>query len=162
MITNKRMNELIKEDAVIYDIFQGDIFLVDLTMATKFCDCALEYYNDYYHCNINRTFSDFYETREEAEWEQEFGYIARTERLKLPTWEDFIKNYQTLGDVTILDERCVMFTDKIKTYSLYADDNSIWVGCDNTGTSLFCEDLNKENYIKACRFCKRLFLGEVL
>lgn len=161
MIDKERLEELIEQGATIWtDEYRGSHFKIKLTkhFVAKLGD-SFDLYGygcDYFGIPLNH----LYETKEEAEWYREFGCIERTERLELPTWEEFIKNYQTLGDVTILDERCVMFTDKTKTYSLYADDNSIWVGCDSTGTSFFCEDLNKENYIKACRFCKRLFLGE--
>ena len=47
MISKERLTELIKQGATIYDIFKGDIYLVDLTIA-KYYDVPkyIEYKND--------------------------------------------------------------------------------------------------------------------
>ena len=149
MITEERMNELIKEGATIYDIFRGDIYPVNLLSLIKYGDIGFEYHNNYYHCDICRTLSDFYETREDAEWEQEFGRIIRTERLELPTWEEFN------------GQKFVWFFDKEhKSCCLHylGCSNQIFINVD--GDVISIGDLTKENYTLACRKCVELFKGE--
>lgn len=99
---------------------------------------------------------------EDLQWMIEFGCIERTERLELPTWEelfDFDKATRFLDCYTqefaITKQRSVIgvvlfgvdFTNKIIEVSIGSD-------------KLFVEELTKENYIKACRKAKELFLGE--
>ena len=158
MISKERLEELIKEEATIYDIFKGDIFLVDLTMA-KYYDVPkyIEYKNDYYNCNLTRSIEDLFETKEEAEWYLEFGNITRTETLELPSWEDF-KNFVN---------QYIKFYHNEHTYILescfYEDgEETIEINCCyyDYGDNLLKLPLNKENYLKACRMAKNLFLGD--
>ena len=95
---------------------------------------------------------DLFETKEEAEWHREFGCIERTEKLELPTWEEIEKDFDKInkfGTYAVID-----------TYGLYMD---IFVDnyCNKfiVLTTLPRMPLTKENYIKACRKCKELFLG---
>lgn len=151
MISKERMEELIEQGATIYDIFRGDIYPVNLLSLIKYGDIGFEYHNDYYHCDIYRTLSDFYETREDAEWEQEFGRIIRTERLELPTWEELNKPHNIIVDFINKDTlRCNMV---VENYERKITINGVG-GCYNIW------DLTKENYTLACRKCKELFLGD--
>ena len=155
MITKERLKELIEQGATIYDIFKGDIYLVDLTMA-KYYDVPkyIEYKNDYYNCNLTRNIGDLFETKEQAEWHLKMTR-TRTETLELPMWEDvqemlkancsiyeIIKKY----DIELVIEKSKYFPAQIK---LYADNEK------------FNWNLSKENYIEACELCLRLFSGEV-
>lgn len=156
MITKERFEELIKEGAVIYDIFRGDIYPVNLLSLIKYGDIGFEYHNDYYHCDICRTLSDFYATREEAEWEQEFGSIIRTERLELPTWEEVSSDLQDVpaGNYVIKE-----FDDVSLEYIKYRNGNYAVIGVYKYDDRLELE-ATKENYTLACRKAKELFLGE--
>jgi len=153
MISKERLEELIKQGATIYDIFKGDIYLVDLTMA-KYYDVPkyIEYKNDYYNCNLTRSIDDLFETKEEAEEYLEFGNITRTERLDLPTWEEFNK------------KGCFYFVGKnYSFYQIYKRYNKIhleWSDDETYYMTIQEWKLTKENYLEARRLCKKLFLGE--
>lgn len=165
MIKKARMDELISQDACIYHIFQGDIYLVDLTMVKEYGNIGCyEYYNDYYNCNLMFNLSDeIFENREDAEWYQEFGKISRSESLKLPTWKEFRKSNSGVhffrnGYEYGLTKARYSEDEKnpdwrVEIYVLYND-------LEESSDDLFSEPLTKENYIKACRKAKKLFLGE--
>ena len=155
MITKERLEELIKEGAVIYDIFRGDIYPVNLLSLIKYGDIGFEYHNDYYHCDICRTLSDFYETREDAEWEIEFGRIVRTERLELPTWEEISRDLQNVSVGTYIVRE---FDDYI-LFVLFRMSGKKEIYIRSTIGEEFWE-FTKGNYTLACRKAKELFLGE--
>lgn len=106
-------------------------------------------------------FDTLYETKEEAEWALEFGNITRTEKLELPSWEEFQKTHTTINFYKNGCEyglhRVNYSADrnnpdfKIEVYVFYND-------LEESSDDLFSEPLTKENYIKACRLCKKLFL----
>ena len=81
---------------------------------------------------------------ETLDWYKEFGCIARTEILELPTWEEFWNSGQT-----------IWFTGKdggqygLSQYNREILLNDAYIGY-----------LDKESYYKACRRCKEIFLGE--
>lgn len=81
---------------------------------------------------------------EALDWGKEFGCIERTERLELPTWEDFWNSGQT-----------IWFIGKdggqygLSQYNREILLNDTYIGY-----------LDKESYYKACRKCKEIFLGE--
>lgn len=137
---NENENTSIKPSDNAFDI----IFCSD-SLITTLKDCEL---------------AKFYETKEDAEFAYKYENISRIDYLNLPLYKDFIKNYQTLGENLIEDDKCIMFTSKTQTYSLYATDDEIWVGQDGTGKRIFNDELNQENYEKACEICRKLFLGE--
>lgn len=155
MITKERLEELVKQGATIYDIFKGDIYFVNLTMA-KYYDVPkyIEYKNDYYNCNLTRSIQDLFETKEEAEWYLEFGNITRTETLKLPTWEYWQK-------VSKYGMYAMSFFDKENHYCELQILETIKVVKWGYGRTVeFENSATKENYIEACELCKKLFLGE--
>lgn len=159
MITEERLKELIKQGATIYDIFKGDIYLIDLTMA-KYYDVPkyIEYKNDYYNCNLTRSINDLFETKEEAEEYLEFGNIIRPERLNLPTWKEFVKleeNYD-YGYNTIKS-----FDDVKFGYVNPYNDKSTCLFIEKSGKTIYLTNMvTKETYLEARRLCKKLFLGE--
>jgi hypothetical protein len=95
-----------------------------------------------------------FETKEDAEWHREFGCIERTERLELPTWEEFSK----------LKANHIRFISKkgaICRIEGFCDDKNGFIDVVSGGYSmLMVSDYSKETYIKACRKAKELFLGE--
>lgn len=154
MISKERLEELIKQGSTIYGINFNKVNVYDL------CDenvCisprnfreyglrvfdALGYWDDIEFCNL-------FETKEEAEWHKEFGCIERTERLELPTWEEFD------------EQKFIWFVDKSQNQCcLYYLNvvNKIFINV--SGEVIEIGDLTKENYTLACRKAKELYLGE--
>lgn len=89
-------------------------------------------------------------------WEHEFGDIQRTETLSLPPWEEVCKqNSWVFRFVDAYGDKC-----KIEGYynpNLHS--GFIDVVKARTGMTDLPE-YNKENYTKACRLAKKLFLWE--
>ena len=91
-------------------------------------------------------FSGLFETKEELDWYIEFGCIERTERLELPTWEEFDA------------QKFVWFFDKDhRPCCLH------YLNCNNMifvnvgGAVIEIGEYTKENYTIACRKCVELF-----
>ena len=167
MITKERLEELIKEKAEIYYIInktfiagyssiseimsyklnEPDYYIVDDN-----CLCLMKIQNneeDY--CVYAWKLQELFETKEEAEWELEFGNITRTETLRLPSWEEVCD-----GCIT---EFCFIDTKKGK-HNVYISDEGISITSLTLYEDRFWNKLTKENYIEACKICKKLFLGE--
>ena len=158
MISKERLKELIEQGATIYSNEYGEIQLKkenDLSLyengQNNYILYALEP-NKKYH---NEIFDeDLFETEEEAKWFAEFGCIDRTERLELPTWEEF-KNKKT-------KHVCFMGKDTFCFFDLYEDKqkNRLILLDHDCDYEYFNEELTKENYTTACGLCKEFFLGE--
>ena len=105
--------------------------------------------------NLKEMYSlnDLFETKEDFEWYREFGCIERTERLELPTWEEFISNTNGVEFYRING-------DKIRFHKVAGD--KVFTMYDKNGKIHFEREwfLTKENYTLACRKAKELFLGE--
>lgn len=142
MITKERIDELIQQRAKIWGIGkQGNVFCIGL----KFRPHTLN--NKKWLENKYEVYSKFFETKEEAEWVKEFGDITRTERLVLPTWEEWQKD----DEFDFLDKEGF-------SWDIYIDgDNQIIMA---NGWKHFIFENNKEGYFLACRKAKELFLGE--
>lgn len=148
MISKERLEELIEQGATVWVIRSCGIFKRELKNRTfdfellgvLVSNSGIPYERWFY--------IDLFETKEEAEWHKEFGCIERTEILKLPTWEEFLKTEETF-----------MFKSKRnQIISLFRDENTIYL--EDETWNILREDLTKENYTLACRKCKELFLGE--
>lgn len=139
MITKERIDELIQQRAKVWGVGkQGNVFCVGL----KFRPETLK--NKKWIENKYEVYGKLFETKAEAEWHAEFGCIERTDRLELPTWEEFWNSGQT-----------IWFTGKDGgQYSLSIYNREILLNDTYIGY------LDKENYTLACRKCKELFLGE--
>lgn len=86
-------------------------------------------------------------------FKETYQNITRTETLSLPTWEEIKKGCATffsdsgyLGFITPLD---------IIVINKYGNDGSV-----SFVKTIFNKELTKENYLKACELCRKLFLGE--
>lgn len=154
MITKERLKELIKQGATIYQI--RDNMIVDYQL------CSYNYLedNDLIYENVMTNYcrrwigklDDLFETEEDAEWELEFGNITRTETLKLPSWKEF----ELLGhnaDFIGKDNTPYYFRFNYNKSEIYIV-NMI------NGKEIYYARPTKENYIEACKLCKKLFLGE--
>lgn len=144
MITKERIDELIKNRAKIYGISKsGEVFCLGL----KFRPETLKHKR--WLKNKYEVYSKFFETKEDAEWDKEFGCIERTERLELPIWEEFD------------EQKFVWFVDKEQNVCClhYVDfSNRIFINV--SGEVIDFGEITKENYTLACRKAKELFLGQ--
>lgn len=152
MITKNRLKELIIQNATIYGNGFGKIELIpdnDILIYENGNNGYILYVlepNKKYH---NEIFDeDLFETLEEAEWHKEFGCIERTERLLLPTWEEFKND----GEFSFLDKQGF-------EWDLYSPDDETRISLVG-GYNHFEYEYSKENYTLACRKAKELFLGE--
>ena len=92
-----------------------------------------------------------FDTKEDAEFELEFGNITYTKKLELPTWKQMQENIDWSIDCA-----------NRKWYLLKSRGNSIIRIEDWNRNGIYEEPLTYENYLEACRICKKLFLGEEL
>lgn len=156
MIKKERLEELVEQGATVYrtyaDVSVQEVKLnknymkVDnaflwqkMTGAFKGCGTPLE---------------QLFETKEEAEWYREFGCIERTERLELPTWEEFDQSEKLIRFIGKFGQKC-----KIDGY-FNLDLQSGFIDVTENGSSqINLPEYTKENYILACRKAKELFLG---
>lgn len=152
MITKNRLKELIIQNATIYGNGFGKIELIpdnDILIYENGNNGYILYVlepNKKYH---NEIFDeDLFETKEDAEWHKEFGCIERTERLVLPTWEEFKND----GEFSFLDKQGF-------EWDLYSPDDETRISLVG-GYNHFEYEYSKENYTLACRKAKELFLGE--
>ena len=150
MIEKKRLEELIEQGATIWGVYDYSYSTnkpnkkVEQINLDEFC----HYYKDIDEFIMFQGDSMFFETEEEAEWHKEFGCIERTERLELPTWEEFKND----GEFSFLDKQGF-------EWDLYSPDDETRISLVG-GYDHYEFDYTKENYTLACRKAKELFLGE--
>lgn len=172
MITKERLEELIEQCATIWyweygklrerelnKSYHTNIFMDKEWLCKSYCD-----FDDDVKITHIAPFFKVFETKEDAEWYKEFGCIERTERLELPTWEEFLElnrhciefhfitkegeiNYLVISDM-------YMHNDMLKpkdewTIVIHNEDDEY----------IFEKPLTKENYTLACRKAKEIFLG---
>lgn len=161
MITKERLQELIKQRTTIYSSCVSEFYW----------DRVIDLSKDHFYLEDDMLFSgntcwagneehwdleDLFETKEEADWENEFGNITRTETLRLPSWEEF--NYG--GFTSYLHTTPKYKSFKIgKAHDVDFKNWFVYVRYEEEYSHLFYEPLTKENYTEACRLCKKLFLG---
>ena len=158
MITEERLKELTKErkdffEASIYDDIPRKINIKEIDISKPFV-----FYDDE-NSNAERVFYNLlsgqlcsvdleriFETEEEAKWYLEFGNIARVEKLSLPTFDEF--KDKAGGLMFYIKTGYVLL-------SISDDRKMVYIQGDEL---IFNAPLTKENYIDACKICKRLFL----
>lgn len=152
MISEERLDQLIQNETIIYDA-SSKKYISQLQLN------KLMWIDDNYLC-FDRTeypeiaFIDcIFETHEEAEWYLQFGNITRTETLSLPAWGKIQKRLEadTSFNVCSFDEILMFISDMRIIIHNYGYKKLVKV---------YDKKLTKENYIKACEICKKLFLGE--
>lgn len=125
-------------------------------------DYFIDRENKLCECNKNHTIllgvyklDKIFSTKEDAEWQLEFGSIERTEKLELPTWEQFKKDkiFNFVGIDWTFYELHNRRRNKLQLD--YSYDNDYYIPEKEW-------KLTYENYLEACRLCKKLFLGEEL
>ena len=157
MISKERLEELIEQGATIWGVYDYSYSYDKPNKKVEFIDLDgfYNYYKDIDEFIMYQgDYSELFETEEEAKWFAEFGCIERTERLELPTWEEF-KNKKT-------KHVCFMGKDTFCFFELYEDKqkNRLILLDHDCDYEYFNEELTKENYTTACGLCKEFFLGE--
>ena len=177
MITKERLEELIKEKAKVYFIY-NESFIAGYSSIVKIKELDLSDFKPIYftssniendfvaiksaNSTINRNdFENLFETKEEAEWELKFRNISRTETLNLPTWKK-IKRKPTIISFMSKDYKlCKLCLGEIVAV--------IGNGTKSSKKKYVCVRIDKDDhyfertekgYIEACKLCKKLFLGE--
>lgn len=166
MISKQRLEELIEQGATIYYFCGGKIHKMNFLeiKPNKFYDDGFNYYINselgykgklLIFCEYKYLYE--FETEEDAKWELEMT-ATRTETLKLPTWEEIAKE--------VVYEKNIYGYDR-KNYVLiienYGNEPTIEICCLNDYSGIFEayeKPLTKENYIKACKLCLKLFKGK--
>ena len=159
MISNERLQELIKEGAKIYTLDFNRLLNIEITPDTDtkkivigelFLDDDMFIIEGKLHkYDWDISLDKLFETKEDAEFALKYRNITRTETLSLPSWEEF---------------KIVHFIDNVGThYELEKIRNKICLDFSNDG-EYYIKDLQweatKENYLQACELCRKLFLGE--
>lgn len=158
MIEKERLEELIKQEATIWNVYTNSIQLLNYEHRDsdgyygersyiKDGELIREVWGDE-DISLYYKVDQLFETKEEAEWQLEFGNVTRTETLNLPTWEEFQKD----GEFSFLDKQGF-------EWDLYSPDDETRISLVG-GYDHYEFDYTKENYTLACRKAKELFLGE--
>lgn len=94
-----------------------------------------------------------FENKSEAEFVAKYKNITRTETLDLPTWEEVKSNKR---------HNLAIFYRNHNEIQFYIKNNIYIVSFDFDGNINFIlkDEKTKENYLKACEVCKKLFMGE--
>ena len=160
-ISKERLEELIEREAKVYDpdymwgsvgelILNKDMKVVDWRLKGELKSLKVEGGS----CLCSVPLEDLVETKEEAEWKLEFGNIQRTETLSLPTWKEFQKHCDFFRFTDKYGNKCT-----IEKYGNYGN-KFIDVVQNGVGIIFPYLSYNENDYIKACRLAKKLFLGE--
>lgn len=171
MITEEKLRELLKQGATIYGKYRDYVLKNSEYKSSDFWyrrtveirDNKLHYTyedSDYYEdCDVWIELEDLFETQEQAEWHKEFGNITRTEKLKLPTWEEAQKKLEV--EICAPKGKKYLLQTKIITGYSCERENPYIIRIDRIGyaNSQIDFEYTKENYIEACRLAKKLFLG---
>ena len=143
MISEEKLEEIIKNKGVIwvYSTYSKPYRIMPITFDGK------REIDPHAFC-LNWNVKNIFETKEDAEFYAEFSCIERTERLELPTWEEFIE----------MEEFC--FFQKNHKQTIIRVLETKYLVVETSFERYYTGDLNKENYTLACRKAKELFLGE--
>ena len=156
MITKERLEELIKEEATIYVIthepfIAGVSSFIGIKEEKLSKESNIGKDNTLYWQDMGIAELEYlYETKEEAEWYLEFGNITRTERLELPSWEEF-KEIRFVEFFYNEYDYMLQYQNISKKIALYERNNK---------GDYYLKEATKENYLEACKMAKKLFLGE--
>lgn len=151
MIEKKRLEELIEQDATIYRTY-ADVSVQEVKLNKNY----MKVDNAFLWQKMTGVFKgcgtpleQLFETLEEAEWHKEFGCVERTERLNLPTWEEFEEKKFVWFFNSYHKCCCLHYLNCNNKIFINNGDEVIEIG-----------DFTKENYTIACRKAKELFLDK--
>ena len=154
MILKERLEELIKNNIPFWYIEDRQVRETHQTKYWKIAEDRIVWYVDK---DLYKKFETIFETKEAAEEYLEFDTTQKTETLFMCDWD--IAKDEKYG-------YCANFWVDGSNYSMLISGDVIYVqeeyysGEKWNKDILFKENLNRENYDKARRLCKKLFLGE--
>ena len=155
MVTKERLEELIKQDdKKIYWLSKGNSssavsVIKEYNNLREFASLILE--------SIDNIEESVFETKEEAEEYLEFDTTQKSETLLMCDWN--VAKDKKCG-------YCADFWVDGSNYSMLISGDIIYIQEEYYSNEkwnkdiLFKESLNRENYDKARRLCRKLFLGE--
>ncbi len=159
MISRKRLEELIKQEATIwvknqyynaYDVELSNynyVAITDNKESLMFLDYSIQ--EDDPESVLVDYLENLYETKEDAEFAKEFKNITRTEILNLPTFEE-LKKFERFDFKSKDGHRyTIHFISCFNTLAITGIIKNEYYG-----------EATKANYIKACTIARKLFLGE--
>lgn len=166
MITKSRLVTLVNKQAKIYYL-RDFKFVRDLDLSNYYLyyydDCEQKEDNIIGLFNLDdfvpvENFHLLFETKAEAEWYRDFGYIERTEYLTLPDWNHAVKE---LTFISAKGEKYI-FETKIKVGYSVDKENPYIIRISKVGYSGDGIDFEytEDNYIRACQYVKDLYLGD--
>lgn len=159
MISEERLEELIKQGATIYKVVDNKVYQLrqDHLKYWIVKEDRIEWYTKIVPSGAEYIlFNHLFETKEEAEFYKNYKNIKSTHILDLPTWEElqktacfYFKDYY--------GEDCIMRDDVDEITVEGTIDNEPYRRELATWTFPRTED----GYLSACEICKKLFLGEI-
>lgn len=179
MISEERLEELLKTNSTIYTIYGGYVSKIELLFGSDRIEKnhLVELgVNNWGNTHTSYTFDMLFEDRLEAEEFLKYGNVTRTEKLELPTWEQVekfieqMKHFNLNHDNRVLSR--IVTKDSIyylklckDLYTFYFELKQTYIGDD------LCEQIsdkfpailgkvNKENFNKARDIAVKLFKGE--
>ena len=153
MITEERLEELIQQRATVYANGCGEIELIpenDIEIYENGNNSYILYAFEPNRKYKNEIFAeDLFETKEDAEFAEEFQNITRTETLSLPTFEELKKI-----------ERFAFFGKDGNIYTIHFMSGFNTLAIVGISGNKYYGEATKENYLEACKIARNLFLGE--
>lgn len=161
MISKERLKELIDQKATIWADDYGEIQLCDKSEVCNtvaftgnhqiqegYCLSGFIYNGEFISDNIEPC--ELEEDVEKGKWNYEI-HTSRLERFDPPVWEDFLES-----------EEYTFWTKKkhMRTVISVVGTKRNYLSVETSFYSFYIGDLTKENYIKACKIAKNLFIGE--
>ena len=155
MISREKLEELIEKGESVYCKYPKSIKKIQLNKA----NCRISIFNSLVVAKDNKCnqykLENLYVDKVDAEFDLEFKGIERIETLSLPSWEEMSESwyneFKFVGgnglaySLVVVNggDKCIIIRD-----NLYLDQR------------FYVDGTTKENYIKACKVAKKLFLGE--
>lgn len=153
MITKERLKELIQQRATVYANGCGELKLIpenDIEIYENGNDSYILYAFEPNRKYKNEIFAEeLFETKEDAEFAEEFQNITRTETLSLPTFEE-LKKF----------ERFEFKAKDGHRYTIHYISGFNTLAITGIIENKYYGEATKENYLEACKIAKKLFLGE--
>lgn len=152
MITEERLEELIKQNGMVYfGTYNEDNVFILRKIKLSHCYILDNELHDEQEC-CYYDFADLFETKEQAKWHCKVD-AERIERFEPPMWEDLPDYYEFH-----FRHHCYGFVDFV-----VRKNNFICIDNEEGSANLFSEygvRADKENYEKACEIVRDLFKGE--
>lgn len=156
MISNERLKWLIENETYVYACSNGRVYELPLSKHDSIIkQDAMDLYSNYTN-NADFYTYKLFETKQDAEFQRDYGKIERLDSVSFPNPCELDKtsNFQ------------VYFINPLgKVYRLIASFPNNFIGIHSVehnkeAENVFFKPATKENYLLACEQARRIFLGE--